>query len=284
MIPQEPSRRGRARSRVLGLSRGARVEVSAEAPTLLMPLEASVANVSGAVTAPLDRAVMLLLAPGATVTLAASAPGVRIAEVVFLPPLLARVTKLYAPLGLERRRLNAYLGTSAVLPRTVWVHELLHRYVFERHALGVRDNEACRFLETELLKELYFLCRDREEGADRASTVRRVSRGVERAIAFIEEHLYHRCRVAKVCQAAAASESTLLRAFQRELGMGPGAYWRGRKLDEALLLLRAGDLSVAEVAAQVGYENPTAFGHAFRQRFGTAPSAARPRAAVRPAP
>jgi hypothetical protein len=46
------------------------------------------------------------------------------------------------------------------------------------------------FLETELAKEAYFLLRDREAGADRAPAVHRPSTTLERALTWIEAHLF----------------------------------------------------------------------------------------------
>ena len=51
-----------------------------------------------------------------------------------------------------------------------------------------------------------------------------------------------------------------------------------------LVLLRSGRHSVAEVAIEVGYDNHTAFGQAFRLRFGRPPSTFRPQRPLRPAP
>jgi AraC-like DNA-binding protein len=166
----------------------------------------------------------------------------------------------------------------------VWIHEIVHRYVFERYTLGEEENLATSFLEAEILKEVYFLFRDRDAGADRAARVFERSACIERAVAYVEAHLFERCNVAALASHAHASESSLLRSFRRELGCTPGVYWRGRKLDEALVHLRAGRQSVNEIALEVGYENPTAFAYAFRRRFGKAPSSFRLRRPVRPAP
>jgi AraC-like DNA-binding protein len=196
---------------------------------------------------------------------------------------LTAVAREYAKLGLDRRRFDRWLRGRSVLPRTTWLHEILHRYVFERHALGEHDNQATRFLEVEIAKELYFLFRDREQGADRATIVRSRDASIERALRHVETHLFDPCDAIALAKLAAVSPSTLLRRFHAEVGCSPGAYWKNRKLDEALIALRAGG-SVAEVATRVGYENPTAFGFAFRRRFGRPPSAFRPTGRVRRAP
>jgi AraC-like DNA-binding protein len=184
--------------------------------------------------------------------------------------------RTYAELGFDRARLVRWIAKPSLLPRTVWLHELLHRYVFERHALGKHQNLATEFLEVELAKEVFYLFRDRDAGDERASIVRTYSTSVSRALAYIEAHLAGDVDVAVLAKVAAASASTLLRQFKTELGVSPAAYWRNRKLDEALLWLRGGQ-GVAEVATRAGYENPTAFGFAFRRRFGKSPSTFRPK-------
>ena len=262
---------------VLGIAPNDRAAVRADRPTLLVTIEASVARAdAGGEPLALDRSVCLVLPRGAYVTLRAPLAS-RVAVLAFHEPLFAEVARAYARLGVSRARLDRWMGRMELVPRTVWVHEIVHRYVFERYALGEDHNLATRFLETEILKELYFLFRDREAGAARASLVAKHTPCVARAIAHLESHLAEPCSVAELAARSGASESTLLRAFRRELGCTPGVYWRTRKLDLAIDLLRSGRHSIAEVAIRVGYENPTAFGHAFRLRFGRPPSSFRPR-------
>lgn len=249
-----------------------------EAPSLIFTIEWATARV-GAET--LDRSNCLVASRGVTIETDATAS--RLGVIAFHPPALAAVAREYAELGLDLRTFERWLRARSVLPRTTWLHEILHRYVFERHALGNLDNLAIRFLEIEIAKELYFLFRDRARGADRATIVRAPGTPVERALRHLEAHLYQPVSMPALARIAGASESTLLRQFRVEVGATPVAYWRDRKLDEALLALRAGR-SVAEVATRVGYEHPTAFGLAFRKRFGKPPSAFRPRGRVRAAP
>lgn len=131
------------------------------------------------------------------------------------------------------------------------------------------------------MKEAFFLYRDRDEGAERSPLVRRNTPTVAAALDFIEANLFEADGVESLCRRLGASESTLLRAFKRELGLTPAVYWRGRRLDEALALLRSGSASVATVALKVGYANPAAFAEAFKARFGQSPSKLGARARVR---
>ena len=270
---------------VHGLERHRPRPFTVRAPALVVGVESALAEVVvGRQRHLLDRGTSVLVPRGTRVALHAVAPASRVAVIAFAEPTFTAVARAYRKLGLDRVHLARAFVRLEVLPRTVWVHEIVHRYVFERHALGVLANATTRFLETELLKEIAFLLRDRDEGADRAAIVQRHGPVVTKALAFIESHLFDPPRVATLARAAAASESTLLRAFDRELGATPIAFWRERKLDEALGLLRSGALGIAEIALHVGYENPTAFAFAFRRRFGKAPSAFRPRGRSRRAP
>jgi len=249
------------------------------APCALMTLEASTADatVSGDQRFAIDRTSFVVVPARRRVTLKTRMPSSRVAVLYFGASLFAATEKRYKKLGFDRKKLeDAWLARDVtVLPRTVWVHEIVHRYVFEREALDEHNNLATNFLEIEIVKELFFLFRDREEeGADRASVAHRYSTPIERAVAWIEAHLFDpsATTMKALTKHAGASESTLLRGFRRELGQKPIEYARTRRLDEALLLLRSGRYSVAEVATRTGYDNPTSFGFAFRSHFGHSPS------------
>ncbi len=243
-------------------------------PSILVSLEtASIEAAIGTSRIVVDRTGILVLPRRTSVTLRSRRPASRSVVLGFEPEVIAAVARSYKKLGLEEKKLETWLLRLELLPRTVWVHEIVHRYVFERTVLGEHANLATKFLEIEILKEVGFLFRDRDsEGADRASKEQRYSAPIERALAFIEANLFEPCGMKELARRSGASESTLLRSFRRELGSGPGEYWRSRRLDESLVLLRSGRWSVAEIATRVGYENPTSFGYAFRQRFGSPPS------------
>lgn len=68
-----------------------------------------------------------------------------------------------------------------------------------------------------------------------------------------------------------ASERTLSRLFERELGMGFG-HWRQQvRLAHAAPLI-AGGMPLSQVAAQLGYASQSAFSAMFRKTFGCSPS------------
>lgn len=247
-------------------------------PSIVLPLQVGVVSVEQDGSPVLvDRARFVVWPTGRHRARVVS-PTVRLLVLGLSDALVERVVLLYGDVGVDARRFARFLEAAHVLARTTWVHELAHRYLFERQVCARHASDAARFLETELTKEIYFLLRDREDDAERTSLVRQYGPTVQRAVAFVEEHLFEReLGVTAIASAAAASESTLLRAFKREMGCAPTTYVRARRLDEALVLLEAGALSVGEVASKVGYESLTAFSQAFRQRFGKAPSSVRGR-------
>jgi AraC-like DNA-binding protein len=288
MIPVKPSASPResVTLELVAVASNSEATTGGPRPTLLVPIESAVARVAvGDQAFVVDRSVFVVVPGGQVARVAPGAVVTSVAVLGFGAPTVAAMVRAHRGLGVDAKRLERWWAQPTLLPRTVWVHELVHRYVFERHVLELHESEAARFLEVELLKELYFLFRDRDEGAERASMQQRFSTAVARAVAHVEAHLLEPVSVAALRRAAGTSESALLRAFRREVGLTPATYWRHRKLDATLDLLRSGQHTVAEVAERAGYENPTAFSDAFARRFGRPPSAFKPsQPRVRPPP
>jgi AraC-like DNA-binding protein len=258
--------------RLVPLAANVAATVRAKGPMILVPTDGIVDTGSGV---PIDRASVGVLPAGRRASARATSP---VAKLLVLAPsaaLLAVVVRTYAG-EIDARLLDRFLATPQVLPRTNWLNEIAHRYLFERAACKKRDNDATRFLETEIVKEIYFLSRERHTTKDRASVVESEGALVKKAITTIEEHLFEADVVARLVRACGASESSILRAFKRELGQPPAAYVRARRLDESMLLLKSRRFAVGEIALMVGYRNFAAFSHAFRERFGVRPSDVRP--------
>jgi AraC-like DNA-binding protein len=71
---------------------------------------------------------------------------------------------------------------------------------------------------------------------------------------------------------AGASERTLARLFERELGMSFGQWRQQVRLAHAAPLIARG-MPLARVAEELGYTSQSAFSHMFRKTFGCSPSA-----------
>jgi AraC-like DNA-binding protein len=75
-----------------------------------------------------------------------------------------------------------------------------------------------------------------------------------------------------ICRNAGISVRTMERVFLREVGMSFDSWRRQVRLTKAVELLVSG-CAVKEVAARVGYRQPSAFVEMFRQTLGTTPKA-----------
>ncbi len=71
------------------------------------------------------------------------------------------------------------------------------------------------------------------------------------------------------------SLSAFKRDFQKHFNSTPGKWLLEKRLQQALLLLKNSDKSVAEAAFESGFENSSHFSKSFKQRFGITPIVAR---------
>jgi AraC family transcriptional regulator len=71
------------------------------------------------------------------------------------------------------------------------------------------------------------------------------------------------------------SKFHFLRLFKSAYGKSPLAFAEQRRMAAAARRLRAGPAPVIQLAADLGYESPSAFARAFRRHNGAAPAAFR---------
>jgi AraC-like DNA-binding protein len=93
---------------------------------------------------------------------------------------------------------------------------------------------------------------------------------LERAMAFTRAHLAD-ADLPGACRAAGLSERTLRRRFASQVGMTWDDYRRRCRLRRCLVLLGDGALSIGAIAAEVGFESPSALAKAFRASMGEGP-------------
>jgi len=79
----------------------------------------------------------------------------------------------------------------------------------------------------------------------------------------------------ELARSVGLNEFKLKVGFRTHFGTSVFGYLRMQRMDLARRLLARRELSVAEVAARVGYSNPSKFAAAFRKHFGWPPSALR---------
>lgn len=244
-----------------------------EAASLVFPLESTVVEVKTGAHPPLrvDRAVCALIPKETRYALRALSPATKVLTVHVDAEAMKAAEKEYRP-HIELPQFDEWLSVERVLPRTRWLDELAHRFLFERDVCEKHGSQAARFLATEITKELYFACKEHVTAEHRASVVYEGSDLVRRAREWLESNLFAAESITALARHCATSESTLLREFKREVGVTPIAYLRNRRLDESLLLLQSGRFAVGEVATRVGYASLAAFTVAFGRKFGRPPS------------
>ena len=94
----------------------------------------------------------------------------------------------------------------------------------------------------------------------------------ERAIDFIAEHYQHDISIQDIADELGISRYHLCRVFKESQGMTLLEYIAEVRMRHAKQLLEETDLSVSEVARQVGFNNVTYFHKRFKQSFGITPN------------
>jgi AraC-like DNA-binding protein len=92
------------------------------------------------------------------------------------------------------------------------------------------------------------------------------------AIRRLHESPTQEWTVAQLAKEAALSRSTFFERFTRAVGVPPMEYLLGWRMALAKDLLRRADVSIADVAARVGYSSASTFSVAFARHVGMPPS------------
>lgn len=92
---------------------------------------------------------------------------------------------------------------------------------------------------------------------------------------YIDDHLGEAFEAASLARRFGFSESSLARAFRQAHGMPLFEYVARARAERARLLLQCGELSVTDIALEVGYGHTANFSTAFKRRFGLSPFAFR---------
>jgi AraC-like DNA-binding protein len=108
------------------------------------------------------------------------------------------------------------------------------------------------------------LCRNKQLGCQAQQVVRR-------AMAYIHENYSEPITRDQLANFVSVSPRYLTRCFREETGLTPITYLNRYRVSEAKRMLLQGDLSVTEVALQVGFYNSNYFGRLFKREVGISP-------------
>jgi len=95
---------------------------------------------------------------------------------------------------------------------------------------------------------------------------------VGRVLALMHRRPAHPWSLADLAREAGLSRSVLAERFRHFLHQPPMAYLTGWRLQLGARILGSSSRSVADVAAEVGYESEAAFNRAFKRSFGVPPA------------
>jgi len=95
---------------------------------------------------------------------------------------------------------------------------------------------------------------------------------VSRALALIHQRPAEQWTIAALAQGAGVSRSVLAERFRHLLGEPPITYLTRWRLQLGADLMMSTNHSVAQIAAEVGYESEAAFNRAFKREFGHPPA------------
>jgi two-component system response regulator YesN len=106
---------------------------------------------------------------------------------------------------------------------------------------------------------------------DRNQRIQRGSFAVERAKAFIAEHLVESFRLEDVAESVTLSPAYLSSLFKKETGENLSDYVQRLRLERAKALLKSTNLTIQEIAAGVGYADAKHFSKLFSRMTGARP-------------
>ncbi len=129
---------------------------------------------------------------------------------------------------------------------------------------------ASLLLASQALAHLLALLIQRRQsaGPESSDTVQKVAE----AIIYMSEHLEEPLRVSALARLAGLSAAHFSELFKLQTGCSPREYLHLLRIHQACRMLRDSTLSVKEVAARVGYQDPFHFSRQFKAFQGLSPS------------
>jgi len=98
-----------------------------------------------------------------------------------------------------------------------------------------------------------------------------VSRNVEKAVAYIDEHLSEEITILKLSRAVGVSKSVLYNDFHEIFGCTVHEFINEKRIEKSLEYLLREDASMEEIAQKVGFSGAAYYGAVFKKKKGMSP-------------
>lgn len=103
-----------------------------------------------------------------------------------------------------------------------------------------------------------------------AATIR-LNERMRAFLSFIEAHYGEQVSLDDIAAAGSVGKSECLRCFRKALGTTPVAYLNAYRVSEATEMMRAGEMTVTQIAFACGFSSASYFSKAFRAQVGMSP-------------
>ena len=97
---------------------------------------------------------------------------------------------------------------------------------------------------------------------------------IHKGIMYLEQNLNSNVSISELAAMCHVSETCFRRLFKEYSGMSPKQYVIHHKISKAQMLLESGSASVADVAAFLGFDDPSYFSRLYKKKTGHAPRSA----------
>ena len=129
------------------------------------------------------------------------------------------------------------------------------------------DTSQSRLLHEMIEQVMDVACPQWREEAEQVKIIREIHD-------HLTEHMEQRVTIEELARQYLINPTTLKTVFKEVYGSSLAAHMKEHRMEKAALL-RETDMSVAEIAGQVGYESQSKFTAAFKEQFGLLPTAYR---------
>ncbi len=135
-----------------------------------------------------------------------------------------------------------------------------------------RKKATAPLLIQSLFSHIWFLVTENAVKLKRTKTKDRNLSVLKDMLLFIQKNYKNKVTLSDIAKSGSVSKSTCLVIFKKYLQDTPTNYLIGYRLKQAIKLLKANELTVTEVAFEVGFSGVSYFAETFKKNYGYSPS------------